>query len=103
MLDESKTPIGVSLPARAEGYFLHDSRETYQAAFCLEPSSWDDNDPCKNVEGSYVNMTYRLQHCSKTETFTKYWPPKRIFACLSALEYYACDVGEPTLYSYHIL
>lgn len=90
-LDSVGTPVGVSAPIRAAGYYLWGSRDSYLSAGCSSPSTWELGDPCRNV--SEQNMTYRIQKCSKLENFDKYWSRKRIFACLSGKEYYPCDVS----------
>lgn len=82
---------GVTIPSRQTGYYLYESRNSYLADSCNNPSSWSSDDPCRHGR-NYSSMSERLLNCSASASFDAFWSRKRVFACLAEKEYYNCDV-----------
>jgi hypothetical protein len=94
--DIDGTEIGVGIPKRDSGYYLWSSQQSMVQNDCQDPSTWDPQDPCRQV--NEPDLAYRIHRCSKLPDFDRYWSRKRIFACLSGLQFYTCDVSVHLIY-----
>lgn len=90
--DANGVTLGVSTPARLDGYFLTESRESLLESSCSKPSTWAAGDPCRDIVAD--SLSERIYKCSSDKDFDSYWSRKRIFACISGMEYYGCDVSS---------
>ncbi|TMW60828.1 hypothetical protein Poli38472_000870 [Pythium oligandrum] len=98
--------VGSSNPTLNNGYFVYDSRASVQENNCLDRSKWAADDPCRSIpmppnSPSTLDLNYIIDTCARNTTkerkqalFDKYWPRKRIYACLSQLEVYQCDTQD---------
>ncbi|POM59578.1 hypothetical protein PHPALM_31664, partial [Phytophthora palmivora] len=86
--------LGTTYPRTQEGYYLFSAPASKQESHCLKPSQWKNEDPCKKValRNTSTNLADVIYECSNLIDFNVYWPPDRLYSCLSGTTFYTCDV-----------